>query len=147
MFSWLIADRYVRSPAVEFVDGALQDGFEVEPFALGWRVATFGVEQPDDRGDVGPTMERAPSVCSHSRVNNSAQSKRSYRRLIRQWATSIDRAPIRAASNRQDPTPPFAAVTVSRVEVAVDEGAVGVEAGAVEDLDRFLIAHSFRARS
>ena len=48
-----------RLPPIEFGDGAVQHRLDVEPVAAGRRSAPVVVEGPDDRGDVGPAVERA----------------------------------------------------------------------------------------
>jgi hypothetical protein len=50
------------SSAIGLIDGTPQHRSDVVPFALGRRVAAFGAEEPGDRGDVDPTVERAPGV-------------------------------------------------------------------------------------
>jgi hypothetical protein len=59
---------------VDLVDGLLQHRFEVVPFALGRGVAACGIEEPDDGGDVGPTVERSPGSPLQVRVKMSAAS-------------------------------------------------------------------------
>lgn len=42
--------------------GALQHRFDVVLSVVSGRMPAIRIEQPDDRGDVGPSVERPPSV-------------------------------------------------------------------------------------